>query len=200
MHLFIVTDIFGINDAVKTIQKKLLKVFDKVSILDPYQGTEKQFTSEPQAYSEFLKLSGHELYLQTSQQQIIQSDEINCLLGFSAGATVCWRLSETLTTQQCKNIIAFYPSQIRKYLDIVSAVKTTVIFPQKEDLFSVEESIAQLNNKQNVSCHHSRYLHGFMNPNSTNYSSQAEEIYFSLFGKTHFFNNPVTLLNRSQYS
>jgi dienelactone hydrolase len=195
MHLFLITDIFGINQAIIDLQQCLESIFDKVSIVDPYQGQAQKFASETEAYSGFVNVSGHELYFQKAKTVINQSDDKKCLLGFSAGASVCWRLSELLTPNSTLQIIAFYPSQIRNYLNLQPKVNTTIVFPNTEALFSVEESIEMMESKNFVSTHHSKYPHGFMNSSSTGYSDKAQKSYSSLISQLSFFIDPIATIN-----
>lgn len=78
MNLFLLTDIYGATPAISDSKQKLLTVFDRVSVLDPYQGNEMHFETEQHAYSEFGKLSGQDEYLQISEQQINSSKGLNC--------------------------------------------------------------------------------------------------------------------------
>lgn len=177
MHVMIVTDIFGLTLEIK----KLAKIFTQqknitVSIIDPYKGCEKKFIKDDDAYQAFMIESGHQEYaIEVKNAQKLIDDNI-IIFGFSAGASAAWKSSEN-NFNSLSQIIGFYPSQIRNQLDVLPCCPVTIIFPESEPHFDIDQTIKTLSCIDNVSCFKTRYQHGYMNPSSKNHSSIAEDYF-----------------------
>jgi len=86
------------------------------------------------------------------------------------------RKSINWSLPKCENIegmFGFYPSQIRHHLSLMPHCATTLIFPDYEKHFSVEEVRTILASKPQVNCIKSPYLHGFINSLSINFNLQG---------------------------
>lgn len=116
---------------------------------------------------------------------ICKKENIDVILGFSAGGTVAWRLS-SLYLPNLKKIICFYPSLIRDYLQLKPKVNTNIVFAKYEDSFDTKQISNILLDKQNVEVEISSYNHGFMNKKSKNYNNIAFEKYLEKLKKMVF--------------
>lgn len=168
--LLILTDIFG-----KNYFSKELLAFDEYSILDPYEEESILFEDEYEAYSKYIKVCGHEKYLQKAKEFCLK-ENIEIVIGFSAGGSVAFRLSD-LNIPSLKKIISFYPSQIRNHLEINPKVEVNIVFAKKEESFDVKELFKILNNKEKLKIEISDFEHGFMNKKSKNFDKKAFEKY-----------------------
>jgi len=178
-NVIILTDIYGVTEAVNTLKEELCADAVSVIVLDPYDGFIKNFADEKLAYQAFLQECGHQQYaakvldtLKGLQGQIV-------LLGFSAGASAAWKAVDLLESK-VSHVIGFYPSQIRNHLEVQPLCPVTLIFPRYEKHFNVESCIAQATKLEQVQCLQSEYLHGFMNPLSVNFNAQGSS-YFNRF-------------------
>ena len=164
----IATDIFGITDA-------LLQLVDELpsekKILDPYAGKATTFDDEPQAYATFIKQMGHDKYEQLLRQELESIEAPYQLLGFSAGATACWRSVCGEKPLQARQTICIYGSQIRHHCHLQPATPTTVILPVQEQAFDIKRHAKKIGELPNVSVKQTPYLHGFMNKLSPNFSA-----------------------------
>jgi dienelactone hydrolase len=167
----VLTDIFGKN----YLSEKTLD-FSNIIVLDPYSNENLFFEDEKEAYETFLIKSGHEKYFQKAYN-LCQEKDIFAIIGFSAGATVAWRLS-SLNTNKIKQIFCFYPSQIRNHMEITPSINTNIILAKKEASFNTKEISSLLSKKEKVSVEVSENNHGFMNKKSKNYSKKAFDKYF----------------------
>ncbi len=165
MKVVLVSDIFGKTPA-------LLKMANDLNadrIIDPYKGETMGFETEIQAYDYFMDQVGIEQYLALLQEHIDFTEEPVSLVGFSVGASVIWRLSETETAKNVCRGFCFYGSQIRHAIDVQPRFDIELILPRYESHFDVATLLSQLKAKRQVIASQVDYLHGFMNPHSENY-------------------------------
>ena len=97
------------------------------------------------------------------------------LIGFSAGCTVAWCVSEKL--KHIRSCIGFYGSQIRHYTHIQPLTSFHLCLPKQEDSFDIDDIIIPLHKKQNVNIVNTPFKHGFMNRYSNNFDPVAYEYY-----------------------
>ncbi|WP_417333510.1 dienelactone hydrolase family protein [Halarcobacter sp.] len=168
--VLILTDIFG-----KSYFSKNLLAFDEYFVLDPYADEFVLFEDEKEAYNKYIRLSGHDKYLQRAQEFCLK-EKIEVIIGFSAGGSIAWRLSD-LNIPSLKKVISFYPSQIRNHLDISPKVEVNIIFAKKEHSFDTQEIVNFLKKKGIEELEISDFDHGFMNKNSKNFNQKAFEKY-----------------------
>lgn len=173
MHLIIVTDIFGVTAAVSTLAQSLQSLPVQVSVLDPYAGQDPLLANENIAYDYFLAQCGHDAYVEKLQHMMRSASAPIFLLGFSAGASACWRSIASRWPNKVVHCIGFYPGQIRHYLHLRPQYPCTIIWPAHEHHFSVAEVSTQLAQLPHVHCMHTEFLHGFMNPSSESFSAPA---------------------------
>lgn len=177
MRVVFVTDIYGVNDGVRTIVTHLENGGADVSVVSPYRDDNLNFISEEQAYMTFLELCGHENYYRKVLASIEQHD-CNVLIGCSAGASAAWFACSRLADNNIEHLLCFYPTRIRKYLRDKPNIPATIIFPSEEDLFSVDALARVLNKIQSVHCYTTAYQHGFLNPAVENYAKEALTLFF----------------------
>ena len=174
--VIIITDVFGITDAVSTLREALCADAANVKVLDPYDGLIKNFANEKLAYQAFLQECGHPQYVAKVLDTLKGLQGQTVLLGFSAGASAAWKAVDLLESN-VSHVIGFYPSQIRNYLDVQPLCPVTLVFPSYEKHFDVELCIAQAAKLEQVQCIQSEYLHGFMNPLSVNFNAQGSSFF-----------------------
>jgi dienelactone hydrolase len=176
MLLLIATDIFGIGPHIDDMIHRVLPANANCMVIDPYGAQEQNFYSEQDAYDIFNEEGGLDAYCDNLTRAVLEL-EPDVVLGFSAGGSALYKvLSENMETT-VKALLAFYPGQIRHFSELESSVSTSVILPQQEPHFDVNELHEKLEQTNNVHCERANFDHGFMNPYSDNYSEEAEEQY-----------------------
>ncbi|VFQ45788.1 DUF3795 domain-containing protein [Desulfoluna butyratoxydans] len=174
MRNILVSDIFGKTPDVTELGNELPGTFE---IVDPYCGLFMEFKEESAAYQYFTENIGLDRYCEILSKKIDESPGPVTLIGFSAGASAAWRLSETVSPDKVRRVVCFYGSQIRNWRAINPVVPTDLVFAREEPSFSVAELAEALSSKKNVRVHRSQYLHGFMNPASLNFHEAAYASY-----------------------
>jgi dienelactone hydrolase len=169
MSVILVSDVFGVTPALLEIAKKL----EACSIIDPYEGQIMKFQNEADAYSCFVKTVGIDNYLSILLNAVELIETPITLIGLSVGASVVWRLSEIQGQSLIKQAFCYYGSQIRNFSNIDPSFKVHLVFPSSEPHFDVVELENSLSTKNNVTTEKVKYLHGFMNYYSNNYSDSG---------------------------
>jgi len=170
MKTIIVSDIFGRSCALERLSTALE---NNAIIFDPYESVVMNFENEKQAYTHFCEIGGHDSYAQKLKEIVrVQKTEV-FLIGFSAGASAIWRVSQEKGVSNVNKAICYYGSQIRNHLDGVPTFPIDLVFPAMETHFSVEDVMATLSGKENVSMRQVPSLHGFMNELSVNFDRQG---------------------------
>ena len=178
MHVYVVADIFGITLALHEFLATLSneKPDQRFNIVDPYQGKTMNFANETDAYHYFIEHVGVEQYASHLRSVLTADNAIKTLVGFSVGASAIWAISDNKELRVAQAVY-FYGSQIRNLLHIVPQIKSTVVFPIKEDHFCVETLAFKIEKLPNVSTKRCKYLHGFMNKHSVNFNQKAYRTY-----------------------
>lgn len=174
MQRIIVSDIFGRTPA---LEEMASSISGTTRIVDPYGAGTKHFTCEEEAYSHFSATAGIHKYARTLSACVRSCDGPVTLIGFSAGASAIWKISGDVSLTNVAGALCFYGSQIRLHPEILPNFPITLVFPEKENHFSVSELIARLGNIPAISIHRSSLLHGFMNQYSENFNQSACEHY-----------------------
>ncbi|MBE0362349.1 hypothetical protein PULV_a2964 [Pseudoalteromonas ulvae UL12] len=172
MRLLIISDIFGLTPAFLAFAE-LFEQAHQVHCLSPYPDSPPEFNNDTQAYEYFLSSSGHEQYQQQILSFLKQHQGVDTIIAFSAGASALWQVSAHNELSSVKNIISFYPSQIRNQLRSTPRVPTHLIFPISEPHFSVDAVLEQLAGRVGVSVEKTNFYHGFMNAQSRHFDSYA---------------------------
>ncbi|WP_228720445.1 dienelactone hydrolase family protein [Halarcobacter ebronensis] len=165
-----VSDIFGITQAFK---KLALDIDNKAVIFDPYEGAVLDFADEKSAYKYFIKNVGLESYSEKLKEYIKAQTEVMILIGFSVGATAIWNISEENDLRSVQNAFCYYGSQIRYNLNIKPKFPINLVFPSREEHFSIKELIDNISDIENTSVRQVPFLHGFMNEKSLNFDLNA---------------------------
>lgn len=169
MNTIVVSDVFGKTSALISLSKEL----NASIIVDPYNGADMGFKSEAEAYVYFIENVGLDAYLAALQKTIESTSPISTLIGFSVGASAIWALSDKVSSNQVKQAICYYGSQIRNLTEVNPKFEIELVFPKSEPHFDVKELQDDLSKKQNVKTTMVEYLHGFMNYYSNNYNQAA---------------------------
>jgi dienelactone hydrolase len=177
MMYLMVTDIFGQCEASDLLTNRLEGLGHNVTVCDPYQGDYRHFINEGEAYHAFMDSMGHEAFYQMSVSWVTALKP-DIIIGFSAGASVAWRLSAQ-DNLSIKQVICFYPSQIRHYSELEPKYACRLILPNHESHFDVTMMANTLSSTANLEIIMSDYGHGFMNPKSAQYDKKAETIGFT---------------------
>lgn len=171
--ILVATDIFGRTPWIEQWCKTL--PLEPV-LIDPYDGEDMAFTSEPHAYETFMEKTGVDRYTQLIGNRLKKTVGRIFIIAFSVGATSVWRLSAHRELSHIKKAACFYSSQIRYYLNINPRFDIELIFPEKEPRFNVDRTIAALNTRHRVKCFKAEGLHGFMNRHSTHFDPSLVRI------------------------
>lgn len=170
MNLIVCTDIFGRTEALDQLLAPFVEYYQKVKKVDPYSGEYRTFTDEDDAYRAFQRDCGLETLTDRLTLALESAQGTSDLLGFSVGATAAWLATAQTHSTPIRQAICFYGSRIRDYTDLEPQSPTSLIFPQREDEFSVEQIAQQLATKNRTEIVRTPYHHGFMNQDSRNYS------------------------------
>ncbi|GEA02988.1 dienelactone hydrolase [Alteromonas sp. KUL17] len=168
----VVTDIFGKTPALEELANAICK---NHIIVDPYDGQNKMFHTESDAYEYFSSNIGLENYSKHLINSLTKLDSSVNLVGFSVGAAAIWNLSGSLGPSHINKAICFYGSQIRNNRKVVPLFPVTLVFPKTEKHFSVSQLISELHTTQRTKIRQVPYFHGFMNKCSTNFDLQGYE-------------------------
>lgn len=166
----IATDIFGNTDALRQLVDYLP---GESKILDPYDGKAITFSDEAQAYSVFNQQVGHDNYAESLRQEIKNTEGTFQLLGFSAGATACWRIAGEELNANLRQVICIYGSQIRYYGELKPTVPTTIVLPARENSFDITTHAQKLEKAPFTTLKRTPYLHGYMNKLSLNFDKDG---------------------------
>lgn len=180
MTWVVVSDIFGRTPALETLCRDLPH---KAEIVDPFNGRFMEFGCEADAYARFMKTVGMDAYASILSSALSRYASDVTLLGFSVGASATWQLSGNPLPASVERAVCFYGSQIRHNTDIDPRFPIDIVFPEHEAHFSVRGLSETLSRKPKVTIHHSAYLHGFMNPHSTNFDSDGYSRYLGWLTK-----------------
>lgn len=171
--VFILHEIYGINDFIKTQAHAYENTNIKVECISLYPEN-KTFTyeQEQEAYMYFINNVGFDAPLKLLTHKLLEAkkqyDEV-MLVGYSVGATLAWRLSSL----PIHRVVCVYGSRIRQYLDVIPACPTLVIFPSNESSFNVHEIKETLEQLPAVETKQFIGLHGFMDCYNPNYCHES---------------------------
>lgn len=111
-----------------------------------------------------------DLYARNAERQIASLTGPLHLLGFSAGASALWKAISRAPCPQVKKSWLFYSGQIRNLMECQPGCPVHFIFPRKEEHFEVDVVMRDLKGRPNLTLEKTTYLHGFMNPLSSNFN------------------------------
>ncbi len=189
MNIIIAPDIFGITPSLNKLVKNLSKQA-AVAIIDPYHGEEMAFEDEEQAYQAFLDEGGLDVYTEQLKVILTYIEQPVVLIGFSAGASALWRLTDKKLGLHARHFIGFYPGQIRHHMDVEPHIPTTLLMPKQEAHFDLQAVIKQLPASESLCVTQFDLAHGFMNPASAGYDKQASATIEKLISDTKLIADP----------
>tara|TARA_R110001583_G_scaffold2233_34_gene16566 strand:+ start:4512 stop:5099 length:588 start_codon:yes stop_codon:yes gene_type:complete len=179
MNNILITDIFGKTPA-------LIALADAIEvdiIVDPYNGKDMNFKDEVQAYSYFTENVGIDRYLEKLLKTITDYSCECVLIGFSVGASVIWKLNESISVHLAKRVkwaVCYYGSQIRHLTELSPRFEMKLVFPKRETHFNVLALQDILANKEKVTTMQVDFLHGFMNTHSDNFNRVGYNVHLVL--------------------
>lgn len=174
--VIILHEIYGINSHIKS---ECSKYFERgFDIICPNFLTDREkfeYSEEKEAYTNFVNSIGFE----KMSQEIEKIVEMNrkkynkiFLIGFSVGATAAWLCSSKV---RIDGVLCFYGSRIRDYLEFEPKSETVLIYPEKEESFSVKELIEKTAEYVNVRSYILEGNHGFADKYSMKYNKKSAE-------------------------
>jgi len=183
MLIIIVADIFGRTRELEELSRSLGK---QTEIVDPYASIIQTYCEETEAYDYFIDHVGIITYSKILQSALKPISKEFELIGFSVGASAIWKISDRLNPEMCKRAVCFYGSQMRHYQAIIPQISIELVFPAFEPSFDVNDLSKNMSDKLDVKIHKTRYLHGFMNYHSKNYSHIGYVEYLDWLNKMDF--------------
>lgn len=168
--ILIATDVFGMTPAVATLARHFPYACELIS---PFEG--QHFQSEQKAYTHFVANGGVAAYSEKIAEQL-RSGQLSgnylMALGFSAGASALWALSEQESWQNCQQMVLFYGSRIRELREIQPVCPVRLIFAEKEAAFEPKDLVRDLCQRGHQAELVRQASHGFMNSYSAGYQAK----------------------------
>lgn len=168
--ILIATDVFGLTPAVATLARHFPYACE---IISPVEG--QHFQSEQLAYTHFVANGGVAAYAVKIAQQL-QTKQLSgdylLALGFSAGASALWSLSQHAEWKTCQGMVLFYGSRIRELRDVQPVCPTRLIFAEKEAAFDPKDLVLDLCRRGHQAELVRQASHGFMNSYSAGYQAK----------------------------
>lgn len=173
MHIIFATEIWGRSSHVDVMTDSFKDIASKITVIDPYDGTDPAFCSEEDAYARYVAECGHEKYAKRVSGALQQSAEPTCLVGFSAGAGAVWSAVCAENVGTATGAVCFYGSSIRNMIDYQPNIPVDLVFSENEPHFDVETVARSLQDIPLAQCYITPFEHGFMNPLSKHYHQEA---------------------------
>jgi len=167
MKYIFVSDIFGKTAHLSHFAKQFNT--DHL-IVDPYNGELQAVTDDEQQYAHFMSKCNHNGYANKLNSIFENIATATTVIAFSAGGAAAWRSIAHVNNPHIKKLIAFYPNQVRHYLDVISPIPCELIFTNEQH-FDIHHVIKGLSAQKQIMCTVTDYKHGFMNPLSTGFNS-----------------------------
>ena len=174
MRKIFIADIFG---RTPELEELTCSVGGQSEIIDPYSGRFIDFADESEAYTHFMDTVSIEEYCKVLKTKLKLNSTPTELIGFSVGASVLWRISDSLNPEFITSVVCFYGSQIRHHQKICPSLRIELILPNFESNFDVNEFAQNMSEKTNVFIHKTNFLHGFMNSRSKNFNHIGYKYY-----------------------
>lgn len=167
--IIIVHEIYGVNPFIKDLCADFKRQGYDVFCPNLLNGDVFAYEEEQKAYTYFNETVGFDCYQAIVKLigQLKQTYSRVFVMGFSVGATIAWRCSET---PDCDGIIGCYGSRIRDYLQLNPVCPVLLLFAE-QDSFDVSDVVRQVDKKANVSVHLLQAGHGYMDHQSKFYNA-----------------------------
>jgi dienelactone hydrolase len=174
-NVLIASDIFGLSEGFKSLLQEIVSVETSIAI-SPYEASFNSFETEQQAYTSFQASGGIDTYAKKLTNIIQANNNLEHLIGFSAGAAALYTVM-SLNSRNDIKLTLFYPGQIRYFLDEAPNCPCRIIFPEQETHFPLTKVINSLKQHPQVQIEHTSYQHGFMNKDSVSFNKSAYTYY-----------------------
>jgi dienelactone hydrolase len=171
--IVILHEIYGINKHITEVCRKYSNygydVYcpDLLNIETPFN-----YSQQEAAYSNFIKNVGFDACCKVDKllEQLRPDYRIVILIGFSVGATIAWRCSES---GLCNGIVGYYGSRIRDYLTVIPKCRVLLMFAENERFFDARQ--IKLSHEQNkcVTIEVVKGNHGFCDTFSDNFNPES---------------------------
>ena len=165
MRTIIATDIHGITPQFRSM---IEPVVGQAVFLSPWDTETCPHENEHEAVTTLISRNGIAFY--ADKIAAAADGEPAYIIGFSVGASAAWLYSASADCNPNSAATLFYGSRVRDYSSLVPRISITAVFAETESSFSPEQ-LAQIIARDNV---HPTIepgtFHGFMNPNSSNFS------------------------------
>ncbi|MEO4052265.1 dienelactone hydrolase family protein [Solibacillus sp. CAU 1738] len=177
--VIVLHEIYGVNDHIKSYANFFAGMGYVVVCPNLLQdGLVFSYENEQQAYDNFMEYVGFkeaasQIKTLINELQLQYSEII--IVGFSIGATIAWLCSEEAGIQQ---IIGYYGSRIRNYLEIEPQCPVTLFYGKSEKSFDVANVIECLHNKE-VQAFVFDGEHGFADAHSAKYNALSSDETFN---------------------
>lgn len=189
MNCIIVTDIYGATESVEQIAELIGVCGVTTKVVSPYEGKPPKVTSELEAYHCFTNLCGHDVYC-SKVMEALESGSAECLVGFSAGAFAGLKAASQYSGVSLRHVVGFYPTRIRNDLNISPKVPTTLIFPEFEEMFDVDEVMKHFRGIRGLCSIKTPFGHGFMNPLSKKYTAEGYRVFCKILAVPKYLADP----------
>lgn len=174
--IFVLHEIYGINSHIRKVCEALFQDGFDILVPDLLNGkTPFAYAEAGMAYSYFCEQIGFDrAFSQVSELLALARPHYRqtYVLGYSIGATVAWRCSET---GLCDGIIGFYGSRIRDYLALEPQCPGLLLFPAQEKSFPVEALMVRLQHFEQIRVLQLAGQHGFADSFAATYNKQSAE-------------------------
>ena len=132
------------------------------------------YCHQEEAYGNFINNIGFDVYLKVNKllEQLRPKYRIILLIGFSIGATIAWRCSDS---GLCNGIIGYYGSRIRDYLTISPRCQVLLMFAENEIHFDAGQIKLSHEQQKYVTIKIMKGDHGFCDTFSDNFNPESSK-------------------------
>lgn len=130
------------------------------------------YCQQEEAYCNFINNVGFDVYVKVNKllEQLRPKYRIILLIGFSIGATIAWRCSDS---GLCNGIIGYYGSRIRDYPTISPRCQVLLIFAENEMHFDARQIKFSHEQQKYVIIKIMKGNHGFCDTFSDNFNPES---------------------------
>jgi dienelactone hydrolase len=171
--LIVLHEIYGINRFIEDICVDYAQLGYDVFCPNMLERECFPYDAEQAAYQYFIDKAGFDRNLEIGAMAFALKDDYEhvFLLGFSAGATIAWKVASEVNVD---GVVCCYGSRIRDFLERNPKCPTYLILA-KETSFDVNRMIEQLYMPSNLTIRKIPQNHGFMDQYCRNYDKEAAE-------------------------
>ena len=166
-------EIYGINPFIKTLAAEYQQEGFAVYCPNLLKRAAFSYAEAQSAYDYFNREVGFACYqtIVAQLRQLKQTYRQVFIMGFSVGATIAWRCSET---PWCDGIIGCYGSRIRDYLELQPVCPVLLLFAE-QDSFDVPAVVGQISEKTRVQVYQFQARHGYLDHGSAFYDEEQSQ-------------------------